>query len=466
MVNLGTKLTLGRSEYLPLSNSRSQRSKPTAIGAKLVSPRPRSSMTTASATMNMNSTALSSTDESELQANRKLNIAELVMSAYIHGIISHAEREAPQAQRNQFSGDEASRQDRTIEMSGKATQIPAMDAYDESIKYNKYYQLEYVVEDTYTTTCTTTGTTTGTAAGTTAGAAGANSGISTTAPGNPNYTTEARTCYCYSFLSLWYGVHGEEWLVKTIDNITLQAANYITLDEIIRQPKQPYSSLIFSPYHLSIANHLYRNSLFYSLCMLQRYVAVLTVDLRSLKDISYKIPPAKETSSFVFSPTASSSSSTSLDVYAIVRVLPASKVEHMVIRGGVYKPTPQKHSAVGITSASTSPVPSNTNTTVDTCRIDPKKMVDAYITPTTTITCDNRLTSKTVSTRSSFAFGDQSGSGGAGGAGSGMMEYIWNDTVTFRYPLPLNTTHINARNSSSCKTALGMCVGSSMVIYV
>lgn len=131
----------------------------------------------------------------------------------------------------------------------------------------------------------------------------------------------------YWFLYLWQSLHGENWLLQAIETMRapsaadtqlhthdstwrkqqsdkLQSSSWTRSGERTPPPRKRSQSVQRSAYVLALENHLLRNAVFHQLSMTHRYVAVCTVHLQSMRDISYKphkdafgfsLPPSKET---------------------------------------------------------------------------------------------------------------------------------------------------------------------------
>lgn len=153
-----------------------------------------------------------------------------------------------------------------------------------------------------------------------------------------------RGCLCYNFLKLWYGLKSDAWLVLCVANLSRQHQDRESVGDIRCNELVSYNPLEMSDdgaqtvsvevapiipadakkqrstyklryesldhYHTAIERCLFRNRVFHEHSMLHRYVAVLQVDLRNLKDLSYRQKDA------LFQ---SSEPKNALDVYAVVR---------------------------------------------------------------------------------------------------------------------------------------------------
>lgn len=223
--------------------------------------------------------------------------------------------------------------------------------------------------------------------------------------------------YCQKFLSLWYGVRGEEWLVQLVEGLCPVTGTQESPEApICIMPLKESSSTPhllaekFTPFHISIATYLYRNAIYYQLCMTQRYVAVLEVTLLNLKDIG-SIHQTKKTEEI-----------TEIELYAVAQLCPSTRrvTRNPSTSGNVHSPVPiVQGSRSNSSSASPSPPP-----TKQSVNIPINRTMDSFVTPVKKLSSANN----------------------SGHSSGGGVDYDWKETIKFRFPLPIDSVHLNANS--------------------
>ena len=431
------KSTIGRASYTPIVGPRVQQPLST-VTTELTSPqRFPNSRVTSPKSIDQSPNVESpnpGTGVAPSSANRSLNIAELVMSAYIHQIMDCVD----------IQQDE----DPNIGTPWRNNVYNFNAEAEEEVLRHFRLQSEIDLD-----TSTAGGLQSPSGAGSSALTAESADAV------DSQYTTELRTCYCYSFLSLWVGVGGEEWLLKCIDNInvfhsvqmpstTACSGAPVGANSVSSLSENPLLEAPISPYHMSISNNLYRNSIFHELWMSPRYVATVRVDLKSLRDISYRGKDSTSSGQWG-SNMPNSAAPKDLEIFAVVRLVPASKSSSKAHIIGTGAASDLLSSAMPSRPSSTSPVPGAADGTLQHgCVIDPKQMLDSFVTPM------NKVTSSQKQSSSGHTSGSLSAASTEGS--SLAAEFVWDERISFRFPLPQQTYHINSLNPNHLATPEGV----------